>query len=562
MDIRWCLILLMWLPWSACDASSNRLLVFSRLTTDMLLQKLDSLLEKRELFEAEKLNRIGRLHRQDVAARTPEARYLLNRSFYEEYVVYDSDSALMYVDRNLKIARELNRKEWIDECLIKRSFVLSATGLLKEAMDELDGIDSRTLSVPMQIDYFGQKMYLFSHFKEYSGGVGTRGGDYYYGEEILYQDSVCQVITRDHPCYLWYMGWKYIYSPDVKKIKEKLETNLASSALDSRRDAMNAWVLAFICKEMGDEDSYVKYLICSAIADLKTVTRDIASFEDLAKILLEKGDIDRANEYITFSLNNALAYHNRIRLTTIIPAFDKVRNAYLQQTLRSRQNLRIFLTVVTLLLVVLLVAVVFIIIQMKRLARSRQALNTANIQLNRNVQELQDAHRDLALINSELQESNYVKEQYIGYVFSICSKYISKLDEFRIQINRKMKAKMFDDVKKITDNHSMVQGEVKDFYANFDAIFLNVYPNFVREFNALLRPEEQVVLKEGELLNTDLRIYALIRLGISDSVKISEFLHCSPQTVYNYRMKMRNKSILPKEEFDKRISTLGRMEKE
>jgi transcriptional regulator len=175
--------------------------------------------------------------------------------------------------------------------------------------------------------------------------------------------------------------------------------------------------------------------------------------------------------------------------------------------------------------------------------------------------ELSEVNEKLKVINNQLLESNYVKEEYIGYVFSICSNYITKLEEYRKNISRKLKAGQIDDIKSLTSNITMVQSELKEFYHSFDAIFLHVYPDFVKDFNSLLRPEEKIMLKEGELLNTELRIYALVRLGINDSMKIAEFLHCSPQTVYNNRLKTRNKAIIPKEEFTEMVRSLGKMQK-
>ena len=175
--------------------------------------------------------------------------------------------------------------------------------------------------------------------------------------------------------------------------------------------------------------------------------------------------------------------------------------------------------------------------------------------------ELSEINEKLKVSNDELLESNYVKEEYIGYVFSICSSYITKLEEYRKNISRKLKAGQIDDIISLTSSTTMVQSELKEFYHSFDAIFLHVYPNFVEDFNTLLRPEERIVLKEGELLNTELRIYALVRLGINDSVKIAEFLHCSPQTVYNNRLRTRNKGIIPKEEFAEKVRSLGKMQK-
>ena len=223
--------------------------------------------------------------------------------------------------------------------------------------------------------------------------------------------------------------------------------------------------------------------------------------------------------------------------------------------------------------VFLFLAIFYIWRKLRQLASSRSELRVMNEKLNHHIGNLSEAQKllkeandklqalngELTDVNAQLRESNYVKEEYIGYVFSICSNYISKLDSYRINISRKLKANQIDEVKAMTDRPTMAQSELKEFYKNFDAIFLHVYPDFVRDFNALLQPDERIRLKEGELLNTELRIYALVRLGINDSVKIAKFLHCSPQTVYNNRLKVRNKAIVPKEEFAERVRLLGKL---
>ena len=155
----------------------------------------------------------------------------------------------------------------------------------------------------------------------------------------------------------------------------------------------------------------------------------------------------------------------------------------------------------------------------------------------------------------------YFSQKTCRRSFSICSSYISKLEEYRKNVNRKLKTGQVEELKSWSASTSIVQSELKEFYHSFDAIFLHVYPDFVDDFNALLRPEERVVLKEGELLNTELRIYALVRLGINDSVKIAEFLHCSPQTVYNNRLRTRNKAVIPKENFAEVVRSLGKMQR-
>lgn len=541
---------------------------------ESLLSKLDSLIAKKDVFVAAKEAKINQLRKQAENARTLEERYWVNKMFYDEYFVYNADSAMIYVDQNLKIARELDKKAWSAEWKIKKSFLLAATGLLKEALDEMQGVSGSLLSSELKVEYYGQMMYLYSHFGQYSGNDNMNLREGYYQKEGAYKDSIYVTITPENPFYLWYKGWKFLGTTEMESIKQELLKEVTASPLETRRDAMNAYILACLYRDSGQRNDYLKYMIYSSIADVRTANRDIASLEELSKTLFEIGDIDRAYTYINYCLQNAQMYRNRVRVVGISEVQDAIHQAYQERSRKQEVRLHFFLVMVSVLSLVLLSAIFYIYRQMKHLSRSRTQLNEANHLLNKHVNELSCAHTQLAEANeqlyslnmqlkeanSQLRESNYVKEEYIGYVFAICSNYISKLDEFRKMINRKIKAKQFDDIKQLTDTPTMAQTELKEFYHNFDAIFLHVYPDFVSDFNSLLQPEERIALKEGELLNTELRIYALVRLGINDSVKIAEFLHCSPQTVYNNRLKTRNKSIIPKENFADAVKSLGKIQ--
>jgi hypothetical protein len=174
-------------------------------------------------------------------------------------------------------------------------------------------------------------------------------------------------------------------------------------------------------------------------------------------------------------------------------------------------------------------------------------------------EDLKAMNENLNAVNNKLSEANCVKEEYIGYLFTMCSSYINKLEDFRVKVNRKLKTGQADDLYRITRSSSLVADEMKEFNKNFDTVFLNLYPDFVREFNSLLQDGEQITLKEGELLTPELRIFALIRLGINDSVKIASFLRYSVQTVYNYRLKTRNKAAVPKEEFSTAVGQIGQV---
>ena len=195
-----------------------------------------------------------------------------------------------------------------------------------------------------------------------------------------------------------------------------------------------------------------------------------------------------------------------------------------------------------------------------KLKQSNDQLASANQQLAAQTSELAALNSQLSIVNGQLTESARVKEEYIGKFFTLCSEYIDKLDQFRIKVNRKMKAKQLDDLFRISQNEEMKEEELAVLFANFDSIFLHIFPDFVDDFNALLKPEHRLPQPEKGKLPTDVRIFALIRLGIEDSSKIAEFLHYSPNTIYNYRARLKGKAT-DRDNFEeniKRISSITR----
>ena len=542
-----------------------------------LLMKLDSVLACSDKYVAEKEAKIEELRKRQFSVLKPEERLWLNKMFYDEYYVYNVDSAMIYVNDNINISRELGRDDWEQEWLLNKVFLLSATGLLGDAENIIKSIDIRNLNQDLMFQYYDSKIYLYSHLGQY---IGSRPelANYYYEREAELKREARNYISKDNPNYYNFLASlfkDYPRSLEGDSIKLKLKSIVDKSLLSSRVDAINSYNLAVMYNNEGDEYNYVKYLIYSAIADIKICNRDIASLEELSNIMYLHNDIDRGYLYIGYCLKAALLYPNRVRVINISSVMDKIQIAYRERNIKQENKLRDYLFIVSLLSVILFVAILLIYNQFRRLSISRKELDESNKLLNIHINELKEAHIMLAqvnqelsdvneklkLSNSQLQESNYVKEEYIGYVFSICSNHISKLEDYRKNISRKLKAGQIDEIKSMASSTAIVQNELKEFYHSFDAIFLHVYPDFVDDFNALLRPEERIVLKEGELLNTELRIYALVRLGINDSVKIAEFLHCSPQTVYNNRLKTRNKAIIPKEEFAETVRSLGKMQK-
>ena len=301
-------------------------------------------------------------------------------------------------------------------------------------------------------------------------------------------------------------------------------------------------------RDMGDTQGAKYCYTMSSIIDKRNCNKTYTSLQSLAWMLYNEGDTERAYRYITCSLNDVMASNARSRLSLVGEYLPIITTAY-EQKQHSSATRRNILIAVSLLAAIILGVLLWIIYQRnKHLAMMHNELAANN-------DKLQSLNNRLEELNHELVESNMIKEEYIGQLFNLCSSYINESEKNRIRILGKLKSGKSKEVQQQLDESTMKKDLSQLFY-NFDMIFLELFPDFIDNFNSLLRPGERIEAKGDNLLSPELRIYALVRLGINDSVKIASFLHYSPQTVYNYRMKTRNRSDLPKEEFISRVRHL------
>lgn len=561
------LIVCLLFPAYVCADTSKHALEENR----KLLHSLDSLLEQQDLFVRVKEERIKQLKMQYSRVKDVKELYAMNRMVYLEYRVYDADSALHYINKNIQLAQQTNNRTWEVVSLLEQSFVLTSSGLLTEALKAVSDIQPEELPQNLRSEYFGRLCTLYSRLRDYSS-ENSQLSEHYNNLQKAFRDSVYLTATPDELRYWNCRAWLYLGTPEIEPVKQAFEENKQTLSNDSRKYSIATYNLSAIYRSENNESKYLENLILSAMADIRSVNGDIGSLQEIAEYLFKHGEIDRAYNYILYCSQKAMLFHNRVRIVKMSHLQNQVYKAYQEQSRTQQKRLQASLIAVSFLFLVLIGAFLFIRKQMHRLKEANLKLDSTNQKLSVNMDALSTAHQrleevnmqlkdlntQLQEVNDQLRESNYVKEEYIGYVFNICSTYISKLEEFRKNINRKLKVGQIEDVKAMTDSSATASNELKEFYQNFDTIFLHLYPDFVGDFNALLLPEERIELKEGELLNTELRIHALIRLGITDSVKIADFLHCSAQTVYNNRLRTRNKSIIPKEDFINAVKKLGK----
>lgn len=540
---------------------------------EVLLQQLDSLLDRAPEAAGQKRDDLLRLSKAYFSPGSDDRRYWLAADLYEGYSTFDSDSALAYADRALELAQRLGRKDLIADMQLNRAYVLSATGVFTQAQQSISDIDVHALSTPMLRKYCDRLLSFHTRRDQFIGNTYTTGARPYPPEvDSLLQATITKLKPSD-PDYCWLVGWGNLGAMDnADKIIPQVQPVVDSSTFSTRNDAMNAWVLAQLYEREGDYQQKFKYLLRSAIADARISNREIASLEEVASILLELGQIDRANAYVTFALACANEYKSRVRQGALAKLQEQTMTAIQQRSEhQALQNHRYLVGLVAILLI-LLCSIIFILRQMRLLHRSRRELRAANDELQTRYAELQHTREELDLTNARLREMydkardaaaelstvNESKEASIANIFTICSNYINKLDDFRKNIYRMIVARRFDDTLQLTKSPELSQGEVKELYATFDKIFLEIYPDFVADFNSLLRPGEEIEPRKEGSLTTELRIYALVRLGLNDSVKIAQFLHMSPQTVYNARQRTRNKARVPRDEFAAAVRALGR----
>ena len=304
--------------------------------------------------------------------------------------------------------------------------------------------------------------------------------------------------------------------------------------------AMGAMCLAKAYGQAGDSAMEERYLTLAATMDIRLAVKENEALLALATRLFEKGDIDRAYSYISYALNDANFYNSRFKNTVIARLYPIIESSYLYKLDKQRHNLRFYATMSSLLVLALAIALFFYFRQTKVISRARR--------------ELAALTQELISLNRNLDEANLVKERYLGYFMNQCAIYINKLDKYRRDINLKIRNKQFD---RLHDLSLQAPGrEEEELCRNFDRAFLNLYPNFVEKFNALLNPQSRYTPEEGRL-NTELRIFALIRLGVSDVNQIADFLRCSPQTIYNYKSKIKKAALNGGDNFEETVRKLG-----
>ena len=520
-------------------------------STDALLREIDGIIKKRQTYGAEKEARIADLKKLLVEAASDEQRYGFCGRLFDEYRAYNLDSSFVYAQRKEELAHRLNKLDYLDDSAMNMAEVMGTTGMYKEALELLGKIDKKTLPDYLYGYYYHLYRTIYGLMGDYA--VTEKAKKEYYRMTDLYRDSLLQINASDS-----LMADKYIVHARYDEAIDMLMKYYSKPSLDDHAQAMITYTISEGYRLKGDKQGQKHYLALSAIADLKSAVKEYVSLRKLASLVYETGDIDRAYNYLKCSLEDATLCNARLRTLEISQVFPIIDQAYQLKTKRQQQEMKVSLICISLLSVFLLVAIFFVYKQMKKVAAARREVVDTNTLLQELNEELHDSNSQLKEMNHTLSEANYIKEEYIGRYMDQCSTYLDKMDLYRRSLNKIAAAGRVEELYKAIKSSQFLDEELKEFYANFDVTFLQLFPSFVEEFNALLT--EPMQPKPGEQLNTELRIFALIRLGITDSTKIAQFLRYSVTTIYNYRTRVRNKAVGERDEFEAKVMQIGKVE--
>lgn len=512
---------------------------------DSIMSRLDEVIAKKVVYLESKERRIQELkHFLTQGGLSSAQLYDTYQKLFLEYNKFKTDSAVHYVERKREIAKKIGNAEYQYETEFQLAWLYSTKGMYIEAKDILGQIEKTKIPPHLISDYYRAYNAFYSHY------ALSNKEEKYYRESGYYRDSLLQVLPKNSLEYQIEYATKELY--DLKKTKA---TQLFKKLLDQTTDddpnrAIIAYFLGYTYKEQNNLEEQKKYFSISAISDITNCIKDNASFQNLALTYYELGDIDKAYRFIQLAIEDAIFCNVSYRTIESSEFYPIINSTYLKKENAQKEKLKTYLILISLLSFSLLLGVVFIYKQMKKLSLIRKQLYRTNQKLIKLNQDLQDT-------NSSLEEANLVKEEYIARFFDQCSEYIDKLEDYRKNLNLKAKNNQIDALLEMIKSRTMIETELEELFHNFDSVFLNIYPTFVDDFNTLLMPDEQIYPKTGELLNTELRIFALIRLGITDSVKIANFLRYSLRTVYNYRTKVRNKAAGSRDEFEEIVKKIG-----
>ena len=529
---------------------------------DKILQELHETIKVAPIYDAAKKKQIDSLRNKLFQLKPGEldSRYNLNKELRNEYRVFEQDSAFVYGLRTKELAEVLGQEYRVAEAIIDLGDISVSAGMYKEALDFLREIDPDEIPENIRSLYYGLLGRCYSEMAEYSNLPYFSSGYNHLAAE--YRRAALELTEEGTFFNSFLEGFMEYRGGDIQEALGVFR-ELEKQELSLRDKALVHYLLGDLYFQLEERDSAITHFAHSAMADIKTSTKENLAFIRLAELLFEKGDFRNASLFVQKANDDASFYgaqQRKIRVGAILPLIEEqvVRRIEEQRSRLYRQNI-----IMSLLLIFVVALAGVIYLQVRKLGRAKKIIEKAhnelqhtnrqileiNNKLNETNEKLKETNQEVKRVNNQLLEANKIKEEYIGFFFSQDADIFEKFRDFKIKVEESLKEDNISKVKYLVSSYNLKK-EKEKLLQNFDEAFIKLFPNFIEEFNSLLKPEERIKIKRDQILNKELRIFALIRLGITHNEIIAQILGYSVNSIYAYKTKIRNKSILDKKEFD------------
>ncbi len=533
--------------------------LFAKAETQALYQKLDSVIAKREQYTQDKEQKIDMIKKSARVVTDKITLMKLYNEIYNEYNHFRFDSAMTYAKKGLELA--IKEKNDYYYCLntIHEAMLLATGGLYSEAKANLDQLTEGKMDSTLLYEYNLAQYWLYTYWSDYCNDSEYR--TVYWENKIKYLKRTVPLAKKYPNDYNYLMGEYFMYVVgDGHKSLPYYNKVIENEPYNSRLYSTACFAISCIYAALGDEEKHEEYLIRTVITDVVTPVKENLSFQELAMLLFRKGgdsQLKRAEQYIQLSMEDAKFYNNRLRIIDNSNKLPAIISKYKEMMKEQNDKLRSSLTWTIILLLGLIVSLAFIIRQNKLLSKHRRKIAESNRQLTELNSELALLNSGLKQSNTKMQVTNVKREALAKLYIDLCSKYIERLSKYQKLVCRKIKANQVNDLLSIMTSSRLSDEDAATFMHNFDKAFLDQYPTFITEFNSLLQPEHAIKTKNNTL-TTELRIFALVRLGVKESSEIANLLFYTPRTIYNYRSMTKNKAI-NKESFENDVLHLCSM---
>ena len=511
---------------------------------DPLLLRLDTLVTSIPKLRHDKELRIQMLRNDLKHTRDTTMMIATCINLYEEYEVYQFDSAFAYIERAMSLAVADNDRRHLHMCHVMKAKLLAIGGLYPESVAELNATDVSLLPPALRFAHQVSYFYTYLYWSDYCSDPVY--APHYRQMAIDHLRAAMPLLDRSWPESEYYLGEYYVFvEPNQTKARAHYLKALTLIDEGNRMYAQAANALSGNYADAGDSENYARYLALSAISDLVSCTRDNMALPNLAMHLYGQPDADvrRAEQYINTAMAEAKLYNNRLRLLEISQKLPVIVEAYKATVTRQNTVLRIVTFAALALMIAAMVLLYFYTRQNRQLSAKRHELSASNTQLTTLNTQLTSLNGRLHTLNEQLLSTNVRRERLAKLYIDLCANFIDRLSRFELLVRRKIKAGQINDLLSMASSSKLSEQDAATFLVSFDKAFLDLYPSFVDELNALLRPECRITGLSHRQLTTELRILALIRLGVKESSEIAALLFYTPRTIYNYRSTIKARAI-------------------